>query len=98
VPDETKLAITNCASRGSVSSKTLGAVGHCGFHFDQVNKAGGEAGGTSPPLDLPTERAIPPEGNLRERALSPAPFIVRRSFFFHRRTSCVLCAFPTHAA
>jgi hypothetical protein len=29
VPDETKLAITNCASRGSSRSKTFGAVGHC---------------------------------------------------------------------
>jgi hypothetical protein len=29
VPDETKLAITNCASRGSARSKTIGAVGHC---------------------------------------------------------------------
>jgi hypothetical protein len=28
VPDETKLAITNCASRGSARSKTFGAVGH----------------------------------------------------------------------
>src|SRR6478672_7476301 len=29
VPDETKLAITNCASRGSARSKAFGAVGHC---------------------------------------------------------------------
>jgi hypothetical protein len=29
VPDETKLAITNCASRGSATSKTFGAVQHC---------------------------------------------------------------------
>jgi len=29
VPDETKLAITNCASRGSARSKTFGAVWHC---------------------------------------------------------------------
>ena len=29
VPDETKLAITNCASRGP--AKTFGAVGHCGL-------------------------------------------------------------------
>jgi hypothetical protein len=29
VPDETKLAITNGASRGSAVSKTFGAVGHC---------------------------------------------------------------------
>src|SRR6478735_8870061 len=29
VPDETKLAITNCASRGSTRSKTFGAVWHC---------------------------------------------------------------------
>src|SRR3984893_15541759 len=28
VPDETKLAITNCASRGTARSKTFGAVGH----------------------------------------------------------------------
>src|SRR5262249_40484266 len=31
VPDETKLAITNCASRGSAGSNTFGAVGHCGL-------------------------------------------------------------------
>jgi len=29
VPDETKLAITNCASRGSARSKIFGAVQHC---------------------------------------------------------------------
>ena len=29
VPDETKLAITNCASRGSARFKTFGAVWHC---------------------------------------------------------------------
>ena len=29
VPDETKLAIANCASRGSTRSKTFGAVWHC---------------------------------------------------------------------
>ena len=29
VPDETKLTITNCASRGSARSKTFGAGGHC---------------------------------------------------------------------
>src|SRR6476646_11094392 len=29
VPDETKLAITNCASRGSARSMSFGAVGHC---------------------------------------------------------------------
>ena len=29
VPDETKLAITNRASRGSATSKTFGAVQHC---------------------------------------------------------------------
>jgi hypothetical protein len=29
VPDETKLAITNCASRGSATSGTFGAVQHC---------------------------------------------------------------------
>jgi hypothetical protein len=29
VPDETKLAITNCASRGSARPKAFGAVGHC---------------------------------------------------------------------
>src|ERR1700736_3749090 len=29
VPDETKLAITDCASRGSARSKTFGAVQHC---------------------------------------------------------------------
>src|SRR3954452_14375484 len=28
VPDETKLAIANCASRGTARSKTFGAVGH----------------------------------------------------------------------
>src|SRR6201987_2180565 len=28
VPDETKLAITNCASRGTARSKIFGAVGH----------------------------------------------------------------------
>jgi hypothetical protein len=33
VPDETKLAITNCASRGSARSKTFGAVGHGGLLF-----------------------------------------------------------------
>jgi hypothetical protein len=31
VPDETKLAVTNCASRGSAGSKTFGAVGHFGL-------------------------------------------------------------------
>src|ERR1700751_3124390 len=31
VPDETKLAITNCASRSSAGSKTFAAVGHCGL-------------------------------------------------------------------
>jgi hypothetical protein len=30
MPDETKLAFTNCASRGSARSKTSG-VGHCRF-------------------------------------------------------------------
>ncbi|MET4072154.1 hypothetical protein ABID58_006983 [Bradyrhizobium sp. S3.2.6] len=29
VPDETELAVTNCASRGTARSKTFGAVGHC---------------------------------------------------------------------
>ncbi|MGY4434885.1 hypothetical protein ACVWWO_007362 [Bradyrhizobium sp. F1.13.1] len=29
VPNETKLAITNCTSRGTGRSKTFGAVGHC---------------------------------------------------------------------
>src|SRR5246127_377821 len=29
VPDETKLAITNCASRGPGRSNTFGEVGHC---------------------------------------------------------------------
>ena len=29
VTDETELAITDCASRGSVRSNTFGAVGHC---------------------------------------------------------------------
>jgi hypothetical protein len=29
MPDEAKLAITNCASRGSATSKTFGAVQHC---------------------------------------------------------------------
>ena len=29
VPDETKLAITDCASCGSARSKTFGATGHC---------------------------------------------------------------------
>jgi hypothetical protein len=29
VPDEAKLAITNCALRGSARSKTFGAVEHC---------------------------------------------------------------------
>ena len=29
VPNETKLAIANCASRGSARSKTFGAVRHC---------------------------------------------------------------------
>ena len=29
VPDETELAIANCASRGSARSQTFGAVGHC---------------------------------------------------------------------
>jgi hypothetical protein len=29
VPDETKLALTNCAPRGSARSKTFGAVWHC---------------------------------------------------------------------
>src|SRR6476646_8286732 len=28
VPDETKLAITNCASRGTARSKIIGAMGH----------------------------------------------------------------------
>lgn len=28
VPDETKLPITNCASRGTARSKTFGAIGH----------------------------------------------------------------------
>jgi hypothetical protein len=29
MPDETKLAITDCASRGSARSRIFGAVGHC---------------------------------------------------------------------
>jgi hypothetical protein len=49
---------------------------------DQMNEAGGEVGGTSPPLDLPTEGGIPAGRQPKERALSLAPFIVRRSFFF----------------
>jgi len=28
VPDETKLAITNCASRGTARFKIIGAMGH----------------------------------------------------------------------
>ena len=32
VPDETKLAITNRASRGSATSKAFGAVQHCSLH------------------------------------------------------------------
>src|ERR1700694_2784247 len=37
-------------------------------------KAGGEAGGTSPPFE-PSDGGgrIPPEGNFRERAFEPAP-------------------------
>jgi len=33
VPDETKLAIANCASRGSARSRTFGAVQHCSLHL-----------------------------------------------------------------
>ena len=33
VPDETKLAITNCASRGAARSRTFGAVQHCSLHW-----------------------------------------------------------------
>jgi hypothetical protein len=36
VANETKLAITNCASRGFASSKTFGAVGHCSLLFGVV--------------------------------------------------------------
>jgi hypothetical protein len=33
MPDETKLAIANCASRASAGSKTFGAVWHCYLLF-----------------------------------------------------------------